>query len=58
MTKFHIVAVERATEVILDPHNRGILDTDWAYMVGSEQAWTQYEVEFNDWLDKYEASLG
>jgi hypothetical protein len=24
----------------------------------SDEAWAQYEAEFNDWLDKYEASFG
>jgi hypothetical protein len=35
---------------ILDPRNRGMEDSD--------EAWAQYEMEFNDWLDKYEQSFG
>jgi len=34
----------------LDPRYRGMVDSD--------EAWAQYEAEFNDWLDKYEASFG
>jgi hypothetical protein len=34
----------------LDPRLSGLEDND--------QAWAQYEQEFNDWLDKYEASFG
>jgi len=34
----------------IDPRNRGMVDSD--------EAWAQYEAEFNDWLDKYEASFG
>jgi hypothetical protein len=35
---------------ILDPRNRGMEDSD--------EDWALYEAEFNDWLDKYEASFG
>ena len=35
---------------ILDPRYRGIEDSD--------EAWAIYEAEFNDWLDRYEASFG
>jgi hypothetical protein len=35
---------------ILDPRYRGLEDSD--------EAWALYEAEFNDWLDKYEASFG
>jgi hypothetical protein len=41
-----------------NPRHRGMVDSDWAQMVGSEEAWAQYEAEFNDWLDKYEHSFG
>jgi len=34
----------------LDPRYRGLEDSD--------EAWAIYEAEFNDWLDKYEASFG
>ena len=34
----------------IDPRNRGMVDSD--------EAWAIYEAEFNDWLDKYEASFG
>jgi hypothetical protein len=34
----------------IDPRNRGMEDSD--------EAWAIYEAEFNDWLDKYEASFG
>ena len=34
----------------LDPRYRGMEDSD--------EAWAQYEMEFNDWLDKYEQSFG
>ena len=27
-------------------------------MVDSDEAWAQYEAEFNDWLDAYEKSFG
>jgi hypothetical protein len=43
---------------VIDPRYRGMIDSDWANMVGSEEAWAQYEAEFNDWLDRYEASFG
>jgi hypothetical protein len=33
-----------------DPRNNGLSDDD--------MAWAQYEAEFNEWLDKYEASFG
>ena len=33
-----------------DPRNSGLENSD--------QAWAQYEKEFNDWLDKYEQSFG
>ena len=33
-----------------NPRHRGMVDSD--------EAWAQYEAEFNDWLDKYEASFG
>ena len=42
---------------VIDPRYRGMIDSDWANMVGSEEAWAQYEAEFNDWLDRYEASF-
>lgn len=34
----------------LDPRNRGMVDSD--------EEWAIYEAEFNDWLDRYEASFG
>ena len=34
---------------ILDPRYRGLEDSD--------EAWAQYEFEFNDWLDRYEQSF-
>jgi len=34
----------------IDPRNRGMLDSD--------EAWAQYEAEFNEWLDAYEKSFG
>ena len=33
-----------------DPRRSGLEDSD--------EAWAQYEKEFNDWLDKYEQSFG
>ena len=33
-----------------NPRHRGMVDSD--------EAWAQYEAEFNDWLDRYEASFG
>ena len=35
---------------ILDPRLSGLENTD--------EAWAQYEAEFNDWLDRYEQSFG
>ena len=43
---------------VIDPRYRGMIDSDWAQMVGSEEAWAIHEAEFNDWLDKYEQSFG
>jgi hypothetical protein len=34
----------------LDPRFRGMVDND--------AEWAIHEAEFNDWLDKYEASFG
>lgn len=34
----------------LNPRYRGMVDSD--------EEWAIYEAEFNDWLDKYEASFG
>lgn len=34
---------------VLDPRYRGLEDSD--------EAWAQYETEFNDWLDRYEQSF-
>ena len=33
-----------------DPRRSGLEDSD--------EAWAQYEKEFNDWLDRYEQSFG
>jgi hypothetical protein len=35
---------------VIDPRYRGMVDSD--------ADWAIYEAEFNDWLDKYEASFG
>jgi hypothetical protein len=41
-----------------NPRHRGMVDSDWAQMVGSEEAWAQFDKEFCAWLDAYEASFG
>ena len=35
---------------VIDPRYRGMVDSD--------EEWALYEMEFNDWLDKYEQSFG
>jgi len=35
-----------------------IKDPRFSGMEDSDQEWSIYEAEFNDWLDKYEASFG
>lgn len=35
-----------------------IKDPRFSGMVDSDEEWAIYEAEFNDWLDKYEASFG
>jgi hypothetical protein len=35
---------------VIDPRYRGMVDND--------ADWAIHEAEFNDWLDKYEASFG
>lgn len=40
----------KQTHEKLDPRMRGLVDSDEELL--------RYEMEFNDWLDKYEASFG
>ena len=48
----NIDALHRVYQNSLKTHPQllGLPDTD--------EAWAQYEAEFNDWLDKFEASFG